>query len=135
MPAEAEAFIRLCTVSVSAEPGAALDQLRYRVLHTPSHPNLAPLSAATETRQIVWRVRENTRRDRACVSPGTSKRAEVCQAPELAQKPWQVPSLAGCSGPALRARACSQGSHRGVCKTLIQQLRSSGNALNSSDGR
>lgn len=93
------------------------------------------VSAATEVRQIVWRERENTCRDRACVSPGISTRTEVCQAPELAQEPWQIPSLAGCSGPAVSTRATSQGSCRGVRKIPTQQLRSSGNAPNSSDGR
>lgn len=122
--------------SVSAEPGAALDYLRY-IFCTPPHTPARhqTVSAATEARQIVWRVRENTCRDRACVSPCTSTRAEVCQAPELAQEPQQIPSLAGCSAPAVRARASSQGSRRGVCKIPTQQLRSSGNASNSSDGR
>lgn len=59
-------FIRPRTRSVSAEPGAALDQFRYHLLHTPIWHQT--VSAATEVRQIVWRGRENTCRDRASVS-------------------------------------------------------------------
>lgn len=130
MPAEAEAIYQATHWSVSAEPGAALDQLRCCILPRAGtkHSFSCPRS------QADFLERESTQRKSLRVSVYRPK-AKVCQAPVLARKPWEIPSLAGCSGPAARTRACSQGSRRGACKILTEQLRSSGNAPNSSDGR
>lgn len=130
VPAEAEAFYQAVHQTASVEPGAVLDQLRYWVL--------SPASTKCSFSYCTWDrlsgKRESTHRERACISLCTSTGHRSAKHPS-----W--PANCGDIQPGrllgIHRRTCahSHGSCRGTRKTLTEQLRSSGNAPHSSDGR